>query len=298
MPTTQAAVAIRNVLFATDFSEESAHAIDYVRSLRQGYDAQFCVLHVVDLFPFSLSDSPAAVEKAAELRRQAEARIRDFMLVHRFDNRNFRPVVLAGEIGEAVDSFVTENTIDLILLGSRGDLGVERLFLGSTAEEIFRTAHSPVMTVGPRAGAPPKIGRFHHVLFATDFSEHSRTALPWLNKLLAQDQEAKITLAHFVHHDTSSGTEGPHRTARLECELAELLPVSLRPRIAAAVVEPGSPGRSITSLAERCGADLIVLGVRYGGAFLRAATHGYASVTNEVIGKAPCPVLTIRRSGG
>ncbi len=298
MQATQVAAAIRNVVFATDFSEESAHAIDYVRSLRQGYDAQFYVVHVADLFPFSLSGEPSALQKAANLRHQAEARVRDFMLVHRFDSRNFRPAVLAGEIGDAVDSFVTERAIDLILLGSRGDLGIERLFLGSVAEEIFRSAHCPVMTVGPRASAPPKDGRFHHLLFATDFSEHSRAALPWLRKMLAQDEGARITLAHFVHHDTSSGTEGTQRTARFECELAKLLPVELRPRIAAAIVEPGSPANSITRLAERCGADLVVLGVRYGGSFLRAATHAFASVTNEVIGKAPCPVVTIRRSGG
>lgn len=298
MQVCNASVAIKNILFATDFSEESVHAIEYVRTLRHGYDARIYVVHVVDLFFYSLSQAPAAAEQGHAIRHQAEARVRDFMLVHRFDSRHFQPAIVSGELGEAVEKFVGEHEIDLVLLGSRGDLGLNRLFLGSAAEEIFRSAHCPVMTVGPRASAPPKDGRFHHLLFATDFSEHSRAALPWLEKMMTQDEGARITLAHFVPHDTSSGTEGAQRTARFECELAKLLPIELRPRIAAVMVEPGSPAKSITRLAERCGADLVVLGVRYGGSFLRAATHAFASVTNEVIGKAPCPVLTIRGSGG
>ena len=291
MQVCHSATAIRNVLFATDFSEESAHAIEYVRSLRQGYDAKIHVVHVADLFPYSLSDDPAAKREAEHIQHQAEARIRDFMLVHQFDRKHFEPSVVSGEVFMAVEKFSGEHNIDLILLGSRGDLGINRIFLGSTAEEIFRTARCPVMIVGPHASVPQKDGRFHQLLFATDLSPHSRAAMAYGERLLRDNPRASITLAHFVSHDGRQ-----HPVAQIQSELLHMLPADLSDRVAAAIVKEGPPAQSMVEMASAIHADLLILGVRYGGSFLRAATHGLFSITHQVIGKSPCPVLTVRGS--
>lgn len=286
----RSSVGLKSVLFATDFSEESAHAIDYVRALRHGYNAKIYVVHVADLFPYSLSADPIAAQKASSIVQKAQARIRDFMLVHRFDRRHFEPAVVCGEVFEAVDKFVAEHEIDLVLLGSRGDLGLNRLFLGSVAEEIFRTAHCPVMTVGPQAHAPQKDGRFDHLLFATDLSEHSQSALPFIELLLAENPQAQLTLAHFCQlEERESGQQH-----RLEERLRSLVPAALQHRIAGVVVAPGPASGGMVKLATQLQSDLLILGVRYGGSFLRIATHGLFSVTQTVIGRAPCPVLTVR----
>lgn len=286
---------ISNVLFATDFSEESSHAISYVRSLYDGYHARIFVVHVADLFPYSLSSEPAALEKAALIRSQAEARLRDFMLLHRFERKHFEPVVLSGEVFQAIDSFAEAHEIDLIVLGSRGDLGLNRLFLGSTAEEIFRTARCPVLTVGSQAAVPEKNCLFQNLLFATDLSAHSRAALPVIEYLLTQNSSARVTLLHVLPH-VPHVLEQHMRIPAIEAEVSQLLAPDLRNQIAGVVVKPGEPDEAITSTAALIEADLLVLGVRYGGSFLRAATHSFSSITNAVISKAPCPVLTIRSS--
>lgn len=286
---------IRNVLFATDFSEESAHAINYVRTLHDAYNARVFVVHVADVFPYSLSEQPSAREKATLIRSQAEARLRDFMLLHGFRRKHFEAAILSGEVFQAVESFAGAHEIDLIVLGSRGDLGLNRLFLGSTAEEIFRTAQCPVLTVGPHALPPGKDGLFNRLLFATDLSPHSRAAIPYLECLLTRNPSARLTLLHVLPH-VQHALEQQMRVPAIEVEVTALIAPDLRHQIAAVVVEPGEPELAITRTAATIEADLLVLGVRYGGSFLRAATHGFSSITNTVINKAPCPVLTIRSS--
>ena len=59
-------------------------------------------------------------------------------------------------------------------------------------------------------------------------------------------------------------------------------------------VETSSPAEGILEFAKNQHADMIVLGVRFGGSFTRAATHGLRSVTHQIIQSAVCPVLTIR----
>lgn len=290
-----AGATIRNVLFATDFSEESAHATEYVRRLQSGYRAKLFAVYVADVFPFSLSKEPTAVEKAAIIRSQAEMRLRDFMLLHRFEQKSFEPVILSGEVFDAIDGFAAAHDIDMIVLGSRGDLGLNRLFLGSAAEEIFRSARCPVLTIGPRAAVPHQDGRFHQLLFATDFSPHSKAAIPLLEQMLSHDASARLTLLHVLPYVTHPLEQQLH-VAEIEVELRGLIARDLHNQIVRVVVEPGSPAQVIPQTASSIGADLLVLGVRYGGSFLRAATHGISSVTNALVNKSPCPLLTVRTS--
>ena len=293
MDTCGTTIAVRNVLFATDFSQEADHAISYVRGLRYAFGARVYVVNVVDTFPYNLGDGESA-EIISRRHAQAEQRLSDYVRSHHFDGRHFSQAVLEGEVFAAIDRFVLQNEIDLVVLGSRAALGLDRLFLGSTAEEIFRTAHCPVLVVGPKAEEARKDGRFNRLLFATDFSEHSKAALPYVEFLLATNRNAVVTLAHVLRRDKMSLLER-HRAQRvLEGQLRSLLPPAFQPQIADVIVEWAPPAQAMAEVSAGIAADLLVLGVRYGGSFLRAATHGLASVTHEVLAKARCPVLTVR----
>jgi nucleotide-binding universal stress UspA family protein len=294
MPVASAKIAVRNILFPTDFSEESEQAIAYARSLAGAYDAKVHVANVVDLFPYSLSDTPEAGQKKDELLRGSEARLKDYLLIHHLDPGHFLPAVLRGEIFAAIEHFARERDIDLIVLGSRGDAGLQRLFQGSVAEEIFRTAHCPVLIAGPEAREPGGDELFRQILYATDLTEVSRTALPHLEFLLESNPGSSVTLAHFMAVDEAPVVHRYQMRRRIESELRSLLAPSLQPRIADVIVEPASPGPAMTEVAAQLSADLLVLGVRYGGAFVRAVTHGCSSLASQVIQHATCPVLTVR----
>ena len=294
MPVADARIAVKNILFPTDFSEESEQAIAYARSLAHAYRAKVHVANVADLFPYSLSDTAEANEKKAELLRQSEVRLKDFMLTHRLEPRHFVPAVLTGEIFAAVEDFAREKEIDLIILGSRGETGLQRLFQGSTAEEIFRTARCPVLIAGPEAREPSKNGLFNQILYATDLSVVSRSALSYLEFLLESNPKSSVALAHFMQQEESNIFRRYKARRRIESELRGLLSPSFQHQIAEVIVEPASAGPAMTEVAAQLPADLLMLGVRYGGAFVRAATHGWSSLPCHVIQQASCPVLTVR----
>ena len=289
-------IAIRNILLPTDFSPESEQAIAYAQSLARSYQARVHIVNVVDLFPYALSDTREASDKRVELLHESKGRLKDFMLTHRLDPKYFEPAVLTGEVFAAIEEFVRRRDIDLIILGSRGDTGFERLFQGSVAEEIFRTAHCPVLIAGPEVREPGTDGLFKRILYATDRSAVSRAALPHLEFLLASNPKSTVTLAHFMAAKDAAMFQGHQERRQIEKELRSLLASSFQHQITDVIVEPASPGPAIAEAAAQLPADLLVLGVRYGGAFVRAATHGFGSLASQVIRQATCPVLTVRSS--
>jgi nucleotide-binding universal stress UspA family protein len=287
-------IALSNVLLATDFSAESAQAVQCAVGLCDRYDAKLYVVHVLDLFPLSLSTEPAAAAGMEQIRHHADAQMKEFVRVHHLERKKLESALIAGEAATAIERFACEHEIDLLVLGSRGDAGLSRLFEGSMAEEIFRTAQCPVVVVGPRARVHNSAAIFDHLLFSTDLSRFSRAALPYVEFLLGESQSARLTLAHFLEEESTNVYERHQARRRLERELTEIVDPSHRRQIEDVVVEACPPNEGMLRMSEGSGADLLVLGVRSGGAFTRAATHGLCSIAPRIIAEASCPVLTVR----
>jgi len=75
--------------------------------------------------------------------------------------------------------------------------------MGSIAEEIFRNRMRPVLTIGPsvRNGAHNG-GRFHNILYATDFSTEADAAAPYALSF-AEESQARLTLLHVLPEPNS-----------------------------------------------------------------------------------------------
>jgi nucleotide-binding universal stress UspA family protein len=69
-------------------------------------------------------------------------------------------IIPGTEVWAAVGPIMQENNIDLLVLGTRGRTGVQKLLMGSVTEEIWRRSHVPVLTVGPETRNMPAWGRF------------------------------------------------------------------------------------------------------------------------------------------
>ena len=103
------------------------------------------------------------------------------------------------ETGHAVTSIVDRAAslgADLIVMGSHGTNGFERLLLGSVTDEVLRKAGCPVLVVPPRANATSRLP-FTHLLCPVDFTPASRTGLA-LACSIAQEAGAELTLLHVL----------------------------------------------------------------------------------------------------
>jgi nucleotide-binding universal stress UspA family protein len=289
-------ISLKNLLFLTDFSEPSEAALPFGLAIAHSYGSTVHALHVLLPSPYTYMTP----EMASILLDDQEDRAKAEMQRVEAELTGLpRETIIerGGAIWSVLSQVLKERGIDLIVLGTHGRTGAQKLLLGSSAEEVFRRARVPVLTIGPGAkNGTHNGGRFRCVLFATDFNAVSRIAAPYAISL-AQENQARLVLLHVLRTpkprkgtrpEELSVAEAMHRLERLVPEDAELW---CRPE---PMVEHGEPGRQILDTAKRCGADLIVLGVRGMDTLTSVATRMERAIAYNVAAHASCPVLTVR----
>jgi nucleotide-binding universal stress UspA family protein len=197
---------------------------------------------------------------------------------------------------------------DLLVIGTHGRSGFERLLLGSVAEKVLRKASCPVMTVPSRlpdgVAAGPVL--YKRILCPVDFSDSSLHALKHAISL-AQEADGQLTVLHVVEHefentaemasvDEAGMTIGDVLTQRenaLQRRLQEIVAGAPEFCRAEALMTRGKPWREVLRVAEEQQSDVIVMGVQGRGA---ADLLFFGSTTQHVVRDASCPVLTLRHA--
>jgi nucleotide-binding universal stress UspA family protein len=289
-------VTLNNILYLTDFSEPSEAALPFAAAVAREYGAKVFAYHVlipaayVYAAPELVTVGLEAQEEAAEQSmKRAEAQLTGVpheMIVER-----------AAEIWPPLAQAIKDYNADLIVLGTHGRTGAEKLMLGSVAEEVFRKSPVPVLTIGPGAHRGAHAGaKFHKILYATDFSKESLAAVPYAVSL-AEENQARLVLLHVMKPSANPLTEREAQDliSNATFQLHEIVPVSAELWCTAeAMVREGNAAEKILEVAQEKGADLIVLGVRDAPGRLGAATHLERATAHKVVAHAKCPVLTVR----
>jgi nucleotide-binding universal stress UspA family protein len=141
----------RRILYATDFSPGSEHALRHAASLAQHGAAQLTLLHAVEplavgydpivVMPFDVTAYNTSLEEAAE------ARLRTFVPDSIRLGCDTDDVVVSGKPYVEILRSAAERQVDLIVLGVHGRSALDRLVFGSTTEHVVRRATCPVLTV-------------------------------------------------------------------------------------------------------------------------------------------------------
>ncbi|MFZ0684661.1 MAG: universal stress protein [Terriglobales bacterium] len=290
-------IAVKNVLFATDFSPCSNAALPHALSVARHYAATLYAAHVMptkaEMVLLSPETWPTLAEEEDKWVRSNFKRLESWL--QEVPHEVLMPI---GKVATALGQVIEERKIDLLVLGTHGRTGVGKLFMGSVAEEIFRGAACPVLTIGPHVAEKTEEEiHFHRVLFATDFSDDSLAALPYALSLAEEDQ-AQLTVSHVVEQPAAGIPNLEEVTSELMKRLQRLVPREAETWCHAEyLLEFGrqfaAPVKRILEIAKYCAADLIVLGVRPVHGKLGLMTH-LASTTAQILTQAECPVLTVR----
>jgi nucleotide-binding universal stress UspA family protein len=284
---------LKNILFATDFSPCSEAALAYARGIAGRFNSTVHVVHVLPQEGHSeVHPNHGAVDNT---RRVAEERMAKFLLQNPLKGISHEIIVERGPLWHVLQDIIREAAIDLIVLGTHGRRGLKKLMLGSVAEEIFRRAECPVLTVGPHVPAPAGgEGRLQQILYATDFTIGSLHALPYALSL-AKEHRATLALLHVLpdtpeipEPDLEQITEGVRQRLRQLLTPGTGLWCQSEP-----VVLFGSAADGILRVAEEDNIDLIVMGARRPAVSLASAHLPWATA-HKVVCQAHCPVLTVR----
>lgn len=308
-------VSIRRILCPTDFSDFSRRAFQHAIRLARWKRCELVALHVNEPAhppPWARGSSRGALSDA-DARRHVSEKLQAFVEQARPAGVKVRPVVGEGRDVDEILKQVRAQAVDLLVMGTHGRGGFERLLLGSVAEKVLRKADCPVIVVpSPHAGAGDeesttrKAGApYRHILCPVDFSETSIAALRHavdLAKEASRAGRARLTILHVLEFMEEPREFRHFSVPEFHRQLAEdaihrllaMFPMTTRTRLGIdGVVLTGKAHAGIVTLAEDLLSDLIVMGVRGHAAADRAL---FGSTAQHVTRGADCPVLTIHET--
>ncbi len=141
---------IKRILFPTDCSETSTKALPYAVFVAQQSGARLYIIHVVEelseITGFYIPHiSTDALEE--EMERAARDLMKAYLKKHLKDFRNYKSIIKKGDPYREIVGFAKENSIDIIIMGTHGRSGLEKVLLGSTTKGVLKNAPCPVLSV-------------------------------------------------------------------------------------------------------------------------------------------------------
>ena len=142
-------VEIHNVLWLTDFSEDSRYALAHARTFAELFQTKLYLMHVVvnadskiygEVAGDYLAMEKNALEKSREFLREAvQEDLQGFS--------NHAEIIRQGDILEEILRVTDQKEIGTIVMASHGRTGFSHLLLGSIAEKVIRSVPCPVYIV-------------------------------------------------------------------------------------------------------------------------------------------------------
>jgi nucleotide-binding universal stress UspA family protein len=288
----------KRILCPVDFSDFSASAYEYALTVAEYYKAHLAALHTVELSKYPYADYVGATGDFADLSRAlcegGKAKLQEFVKQHSGHGVEPQLVVGQGHASDLILSFAQKHNVELIVMGTHGRRGFDRLVLGSTTDRVIRKACCPVLVASDPAHNLMTIGpdgkhRLSRIFYCTDFSMNSEQGLQYAMSL-AQEYGADLIMLHVVEGTPDLIREEAIIAARTE-QLDKLLSDSERKHLnVRSVVRCGKPYDEIVSYAKEVQAHLIIMTARGGDVLDRAV---FGSTTYRVIQLGPCAVLAV-----
>ncbi len=287
-------VAPKNILLATDFSHASEAALPHALALADHYGSTLYVAHVICLEIMELvapEFTPTAVQQAQRLAEQNMGRL---LSAGRQRGVSCQPLIGEGAIWDVLLGMVNQNGIELLIAGTHGRRGLKKLLLGSVAEELFRMAPCPVLTVGPKtSGTSSSDVQLSHILYPVEFVPDTSQAAAYAVSL-AEEYHAKLTFMKVFEEMVPSPEEKAQIQEPVRQWLNDHVPAeSDLPERTSFELGFGRAAEAILKFASERGVDLIVMNVRRLDPVM-AAHLPEPDTAYEVVSAAPCPVLTVR----
>jgi nucleotide-binding universal stress UspA family protein len=286
------AIALKRILYATDFSEGSRAALPIVSAIARRYHAEVYAANVRPPMPYTMY-SPEAVSTLDNKReRETREELSKLLQGTEMSGLAASAVIEIGDPAEELQRMVRDLNIDLVVVATHGRTGVMRFLMGSLAEELFRNLPVPVLTVGPRLSRRfASIETIKTILYPTDLSAESRAMFPFVASLAAE-YRAKIVLLHVISSSDALSSTALELAARARGQMQKLFAGEIDPRCEVEMaVDFGDTADRTLNAAREYHADLVAFGVRPAG---EASTHFRNTVAYKVVLEAECPVLTSR----
>lgn len=144
----------KRILFPVDLSEASPGVVPVVRTMAQKFNARVHLLFVARVlhhYAAMYVPDPSISRFEREVLEGAEKRLYEFKEAHFKECGDVRAEVLLGEVAEEIMRYAAQEKIDLIVMGTHGRKGLDKIVFGSVADRVVKTSPVPVMVINPYA---------------------------------------------------------------------------------------------------------------------------------------------------
>jgi len=156
---------IKKILFPIDFSKVAPVIAPWVLTIAEKFGAEIHLLFVARrLGHFSSIDvSEASINSfESEIIQAGEKSMEEFVNKHFSGYSDCHPRVELGDAAEEILNYIKAKNIDLVVMGTHGRKGLDRIVFGSVANTVIKKAQAPVMSINPY-----RIPKLKNVMSAT-----------------------------------------------------------------------------------------------------------------------------------
>jgi nucleotide-binding universal stress UspA family protein len=142
----------RKILVPVDLSEISTRIVSVAEMMARQFDAEVHLLFVARVFEYLTSiyvPHPSIDKFHKEILDGAEKRLAEFRDEHFEGFSKVQWTVRGGDIAEEIIAYAKEQHIDLMILGTHGRKGLDRVVFGSVADRVAKMSPVPVLLVNP-----------------------------------------------------------------------------------------------------------------------------------------------------
>jgi nucleotide-binding universal stress UspA family protein len=142
---------ITKIVTPVDFGKNTDKLVEYALYIADKLSAQISFFHVVE--PYSTGDMMLGIPSFGELEQKrktdAEQRMANLVQDKEGKGRHCSGKVGSGDVVDEIVAYAREEGADLIIIGTHGAKGLEKILLGSVAERVVKNAHCPSLVMNP-----------------------------------------------------------------------------------------------------------------------------------------------------
>ncbi|MBU1181939.1 MAG: universal stress protein [Proteobacteria bacterium] len=140
------------ILLPVDLSESSPKIVPFVASMAEKFGSKIHILFVARVFQYFKGiyvPHPSIDQFENEIVEGARKSLKEFTGKHFKDPQSIVTAVVKGDAAEQIIKYIEDQGIDLLIMGTHGRKGLDKVIFGSVAEKLSKTTPVPIMLVNP-----------------------------------------------------------------------------------------------------------------------------------------------------
>ena len=279
---------MKKILVPTDFSKPAMYAAEVGADIARKAGAQLILLHVVEEIVGDSINVEGEVGKPGadwedkiftlKMIERAKAKMAKLMEDPKLEGVKLKSALRVGTPYHGMNAIITENKVDLVVMGTAGRSDLEQMIIGSNTEKVVRTSNCPVLTVHNK----PASKEFKNIVYATSMDKDEEV----FSRIIRTTQKMYDSTVHLVRINTPGNFQRDVVVKKYMADFAKKLQLK---NFTLNVFNDVSEEEGIVYFADSINADLIAM-----------ATHGRTgfahvlagSIAEDVVSHSKRPVLT------